>query len=189
MITILLLIVIVGWGIFTAPFNWFSDIPRDPVPVDAIPDLGDNQQIVATEWMGRSPKDIEDQISYPLTTSLLGIPGVKTIRSTSMFGMSFIYIIFEEDIEFYWSRSRKKLWHKGEESDTSRRCMKFVSTATKTWSCSRSSRSPALLAIPVGIPVFPEIRRQCGKRRVDYRRAGAQRSGRGGQGRKAEENP
>jgi Cu(I)/Ag(I) efflux system membrane protein CusA/SilA len=106
MITILLLIVIVGWGIFTAPFNWFSDIPRDPVPVDAIPDLGDNQQIVATEWMGRSPKDIEDQISYPLTTSLLGIPGVKTIRSTSMFGMSFIYIIFDEDIEFYWSRSR-----------------------------------------------------------------------------------
>ncbi|NMB06277.1 MAG: efflux RND transporter permease subunit, partial [Bacteroidales bacterium] len=94
------------WGISTAPFNWYSLLPRDPVPVDAIPDLGDNQQIVATEWMGRSPKDIQDQITYPLTTSLLGIPGVKTIRSTSMFGMSFIYIIFEEDIEFYWSRSR-----------------------------------------------------------------------------------
>jgi len=106
MITILLLTVIIVWGIFTAPFNWFSDLPRDPVPVDAIPDLGDNQQIVATEWMGRSPKDIEDQITYPLTISLLGIPGVKTIRSTSMFGMSFIYIIFDEDIEFYWSRSR-----------------------------------------------------------------------------------
>ncbi|MEN6589517.1 MAG: efflux RND transporter permease subunit, partial [Proteiniphilum sp.] len=106
LITILLLIVIIVWGISTAPFNWHSLLPRDPVPVDAIPDLGDNQQIVATEWMGRSPKDIQDQITYPLTTSLLGIPGVKTIRSTSMFGMSFIYIIFDEDIEFYWSRSR-----------------------------------------------------------------------------------
>lgn len=104
--TILLLIVIIVWGISTAPFNWHSLLPRDPIPVDAIPDLGDNQQIVATEWMGRSPKDIQEQITYPLTTSLLGIPGVKTIRSTSMFGMSFIYIIFEEDIEFYWSRSR-----------------------------------------------------------------------------------
>ncbi|MBZ4651733.1 MAG: Cu/Ag efflux pump CusA, partial [Proteiniphilum sp.] len=106
LITMLLLLVIIIWGISTAPFNWYSLLPRDPVPVDAIPDIGDNQQIVATEWMGRSPKDIQDQITYPLTTSLLGIPGVKTIRSTSMFGMSFIYIIFEEDIEFYWSRSR-----------------------------------------------------------------------------------
>ncbi|MDD4801190.1 MAG: efflux RND transporter permease subunit [Proteiniphilum sp.] len=106
LITILLLIVIIVWGISTAPFNWKSLLPRDPIPVDAIPDLGDNQQIVSTEWMGRSPKDIQEQISYPLTTSLLGIPGVKTIRSTSMFGMSFIYIIFEETVEFYWSRSR-----------------------------------------------------------------------------------
>ena len=106
LLSILLLTIIIVWGISTAPFNWYSMLPRDPVPVDAIPDLGDNQQIVATEWMGRSPKDIQDQITYPLTTSLLGIPGVKTIRSTSMFGMSFIYIIFEEDIEFYWSRSR-----------------------------------------------------------------------------------
>ena len=106
MITIMLLIVIIVWGISTAPFRWYSVLPRDPVPVDAIPDIGDNQQIVATEWMGRSPKDIQDQITYPLTTSLLGIPGVKTIRSTSMFGMSFIYIIFDDDIEFYWSRSR-----------------------------------------------------------------------------------
>ena len=105
-ITIMLLTVIIVWGISTAPFSWYSVLPRNPVPVDAIPDIGDNQQIVATEWMGRSPKDIQDQITYPLTTSLLGIPGVKTIRSTSMFGMSFIYIIFDDDIEFYWSRSR-----------------------------------------------------------------------------------
>ena len=107
-ITSLLLVALIGWGISTAPFSWGDGgfLPRDPVPVDAIPDIGDNQQIVATEWMGRSPKDIQDQITYPLTTSLLGIPGVKTIRSTSMFGMSFIYIIFNDDVEFYWSRSR-----------------------------------------------------------------------------------
>lgn len=105
-ITLLLLVAIIVWGIATAPFNWYSLMPRDPVPVDAIPDIGENQQIVATEWMGRSPKDIQEQITYPLTTSLLGIPGVQTIRSSSMFGMSFIYIIFEDDVEFYWSRSR-----------------------------------------------------------------------------------
>lgn len=106
-ITMLILLLVVVWGISTSPFNWHGGIiPRNPIPVDAIPDIGDNQQIVATEWMGRSPKDIQDQITYPLTTSLLGIPGVKTIRSTSMFGMSFIYIIFDDNIEFYWSRSR-----------------------------------------------------------------------------------
>lgn len=89
------------------PFNAGKRvIPGSPVPVDAIPDIGENQQIVATEWMGRSPKDIQDQVTYPLTTALLGIPGVETIRSTSMFGMSFIYIIFRDNVEFYWSRSR-----------------------------------------------------------------------------------
>ena len=106
-ITILILVLVVVWGISTSPFNWHGGIiPRNPIPVDAIPDIGDNQQIVATEWMGRSPKDIQDQITHPLTTSLLGIPGVKSIRSSSMFGMSFIYIIFDDNIEFYWSRSR-----------------------------------------------------------------------------------
>ena len=74
--------------------------------MDAIPDIGENQQIVATEWPGRSPRDIEDQVTYPLSAALLGVPGVKTIRSTSMFGMSFIYIIFKDNVEFYWSRSR-----------------------------------------------------------------------------------
>jgi copper/silver efflux system protein len=94
-------------GLMTAPFDWDIDwLPRNPVAVDAIPDIGENQQIVFTEWMGRSPQDIEDQITYPLTVSLLGIPGVRTVRSYSFFGFSSIYIIFEEDIEFYWSRSR-----------------------------------------------------------------------------------
>jgi Cu(I)/Ag(I) efflux system membrane protein CusA/SilA len=107
LVTFILLIVFIVGGIVTAPFNWQTGIiPRNPVPVDAIPDIGDNQQIVATEWMGRSPKDIQDQITYPLTTALLGIPGVKTIRSTSMFGMSFVYIIFNDNVDFYWSRSR-----------------------------------------------------------------------------------
>ncbi|NHF61502.1 efflux RND transporter permease subunit [Flavobacteriaceae bacterium TP-CH-4] len=107
LVAILLLLLFVGWGMVNAPFNWETGIlPSDPVAVDAIPDIGENQQIVFTKWPGRSPQDIEDQISYPLTTSLLGIPGVRTIRSSSMFGFSSIYIIFEEDVEFYWSRSR-----------------------------------------------------------------------------------
>ena len=103
----LLLIGIIGWGISVAPFSWdVGNLPRSPVPVDAVPDIGENQQIVFTEWMGRSPQDVEDQITYPLTVALLGVPGVKTVRSYSFFGFSTIYIIFEEDIEFYWSRSR-----------------------------------------------------------------------------------
>lgn len=107
LVTLLFLALIVGWGIITAPFGWQTGfLPSDPVPVDAIPDIGENQQIVFTQWMGRSPQDIEDQITYPLTTSLLGISGVKSIRSSSIFGVSSIYIIFNEDIEFYWSRSR-----------------------------------------------------------------------------------
>ena len=107
LVAVLLLVLFVGWGTVNAPFNWDTGfLPSNPVAVDAIPDIGENQQIVFTKWEGRSPKDIEDQITYPLTTSLLGISGVKTIRSSSMFGFSSIYIIFEEDIEFYWSRSR-----------------------------------------------------------------------------------
>ena len=107
LVTFLVLTIFIGWGIINSPFGWDTGfLPKDPVPVDAIPDIGENQQIVYTEWPGRSPQDIEDQISYPLTTSLLGIPGVKTIRSNSIFGVSSIYIIFDENIEFYWSRTR-----------------------------------------------------------------------------------
>lgn len=107
-ISLIVLIAVILGGLATMPFDWKAGkiIPRDPVAVDAIPDIGDNQQIISTEWMGHSPTDIQEQITYPLTTSLLGIPGVKTIRSSSMFGMSFIYIIFNDNVEFYWSRSR-----------------------------------------------------------------------------------
>jgi copper/silver efflux system protein len=107
LVVFIMLTVILAWGVMVAPFDGDTgSLPRDPVPVDAIPDIGENQQIVFTSWMGRSPQDIEDQISYPLTVSLLGVPGIKTIRSYSMFGFSSIYVIFDEDVEFYWSRSR-----------------------------------------------------------------------------------
>ena len=107
LVVVLFTVVLVLWGVMVAPFDWeFENLPRDPVPVDAIPDIGENQQIVFTEWMGRSPQDIEDQITYPMTTALLGLPSVKTIRSYSMFGFSSIYIIFKDDAEFYWTRSR-----------------------------------------------------------------------------------
>jgi len=84
------------WGIFAVQKN----------PVDAIPDLSENQVIVFTEWMGRSPQVIEDQVTYPLVTNLQGIPRVKNIRGSSMFGMSFVYVIFEDDVDIYWARSR-----------------------------------------------------------------------------------
>ena len=107
LVVLLFTLFVIGWGVMVAPFDWnIFGLERNPVPVDAIPDIGENQQIVFTEWSGRSPQDIEDQITYPLTVSLLGVPGVKTIRSSSMFGFSTIYIIFKDEVEFYWSRSR-----------------------------------------------------------------------------------
>src|SRR4030042_1983789 len=87
----LIALFLVAWGIYFAPFDWESEFfPRDAVAVDAIPDIGENQQIVFTEWPGRSPGDVEDQITYPLTPALLGLPDIKTVRSTSMFGFSSI---------------------------------------------------------------------------------------------------
>jgi len=84
------------WGFFAVQQN----------PIDAIPDLSENQVIVFTEWMGRSPQTIEDQVTYPLVSNLQGIPKVKNIRGTSMFGMSFVYIIFDDDADIYWARTR-----------------------------------------------------------------------------------
>jgi CzcA family heavy metal efflux pump len=74
--------------------------------IDAIPDLSENQVIVFTEWMGRSPQIIEDQVTYPLVTNLQGLPQVKYVRGSSMFGMSFVYVIFNDDTEVYWARER-----------------------------------------------------------------------------------
>ncbi|MGB4397894.1 MAG: efflux RND transporter permease subunit [Daejeonella sp.] len=87
---------IFGWGIYSVKTS----------KIDAIPDLSENQVIVFTEWMGRSPQIIEDQITYPLVTNLQGLPKVKYVRANSMFGMSFIYIIFEDNVDVYWARSR-----------------------------------------------------------------------------------
>ena len=90
----ILLIVVGGvWSVMTTP-------------VDAIPDLSENQVIVYTEWMGRNPQIMEDQITYPLVSNLQGIPNVKAIRAASMFGMSFIFVIFNDDAEIYWARTR-----------------------------------------------------------------------------------
>jgi CzcA family heavy metal efflux pump len=75
-------------------------------PVDAIPDLSENQVIIFTEWMGRGPQIIEDQITYPLVSNLQGIPKVKNIRANSMFGMSFVFVIFDDDVDIYWARTR-----------------------------------------------------------------------------------
>ncbi len=107
LVVILLTLAFMLWGIIHAPFDWsVRFLQRDPVAVDAIPDIGENQQIVFAEWMGRSPQDVEDQITYPLTTALLGVPKVRSIRSYSSFGFAMVFVIFEEDAEFYWSRSR-----------------------------------------------------------------------------------
>ncbi|MBN2326836.1 MAG: efflux RND transporter permease subunit [Candidatus Omnitrophica bacterium] len=107
LVVFLIALFLIVWALIVSPFDFGWDgLPREPVPVDAIPDLGENQQIVFTEWPGRSPQDVEDQVAYPLTTALLGISGVKHIRSNSMFGFSTIYVIFKEDVDFYWSRSR-----------------------------------------------------------------------------------
>ena len=75
-------------------------------PVDAIPDLSENQVIIYTEWMGRNPQIMEDQITYPLVSNLQGIPKIKNVRAASMFGMSFIFVIFQDDVDIYWARSR-----------------------------------------------------------------------------------
>jgi len=85
-----------GWGIYEVQHN----------PVDAIPDLSENQVIVFTEWMGRSPQVIEDQITYPLVSNLQGVPKLKNIRGASMFGMSFVYLVFEDNVDIYWARTR-----------------------------------------------------------------------------------
>lgn len=105
--TIFLAFSVVVLGIVVSPFDTGIDgIYSNPIAIDAIPNIGENQQIVYTEWKGQSPQDIEDQISYPLTSSLLGISGVKSVRSNSMFGFSSIYVIFDDKVDFYWSRSR-----------------------------------------------------------------------------------
>ena len=89
-------IILFGLGIYNIQKN----------PVDAIPDLSENQVIVFTEWQGQSPQIMEDQVTYPLVSNLQGVPKVKDIRATSMFGMSFVYVVFDDDVDIYWARTR-----------------------------------------------------------------------------------
>ena len=89
----------------TGLFAWGAYSVRTS-KIDAIPDLSENQVIVFTEWMGRSPQLMEDQVTYPLVTNLQGLPKVKAVRGTSMFGMSFVFLIFEDDADIYWARER-----------------------------------------------------------------------------------
>ncbi len=96
LLTILVVGALAAWG-------WLS-LRR--APLDAIPDLSDAQVIIFTEWMGRSPDLVEDQITYPISTSLIAAPGVKYVRGQSMFGMSFVYVIFDDGTDIYWARSR-----------------------------------------------------------------------------------
>lgn len=92
-------------GVMTAPFQWDFGVQRYPVAIDAVPDVGENQQIIFTDWAGKNPQDVEDQITYPMTLEFMGMPGVKNIRAFSYFGFSMIYVIFEEDMDFHHSRS------------------------------------------------------------------------------------
>jgi CzcA family heavy metal efflux pump len=96
LIVLLLAAGLFTWGLLSLQKN----------PIDAIPDLSENQVIVFTEWMGRSPQVIEDQVTYPLVSNLQGIPKIRNIRGTSMFGMSFVYVIFEDNVDIYWARTR-----------------------------------------------------------------------------------
>lgn len=96
-----LIVLLIAGGLFA--YGIYS-IKKNPI--DAIPDLSENQVIVFTEWMGRSPQVMEDQVTYPLVSNLQGIPKIKNIRGTSMFGMSFVYVIFEDNVDIYWARTR-----------------------------------------------------------------------------------
>lgn len=105
---------IISWSIRNRFFVWlgivfiviggFYSIKR--TPVDALPDLSENQVIIFTEYMGRNPMIMEDQITYPLVSNLQGIPKIKSIRAASMFGMSFIFVVFHDDVDIYWARTR-----------------------------------------------------------------------------------
>ena len=105
---------IISWSMHNRFFVWLGILlviiggvfAVITTPVDAIPDLSENQVIIYTEWMGRNPKIIEDQVTYPLVSNLQGLPKIKSIRAASMFGMSFVFVIFNDDVDIYWARSR-----------------------------------------------------------------------------------
>ncbi|MEP6135487.1 efflux RND transporter permease subunit, partial [Marinobacter sp.] len=89
-------LILIGWGFYSV---------RE-TPIDAIPDLSDVQVIVKTPYPGQAPQVVEDQVTYPLTTAMLSVPGAKTVRGYSFFGDSYVYVIFDDDTDLYWARSR-----------------------------------------------------------------------------------
>ncbi len=95
-LVVLFYLAIAGWGYWALTQS----------PIDAIPDLSDNQVIVFTDWTGRSPQEVEDQVTYPLTVSLQGLPGIRVVRSSSAFGFSMIFAIFEDNVDLYFARTR-----------------------------------------------------------------------------------
>src|SRR6188474_167717 len=95
-LVVVVYVALAGWG-------WWA---LRATPIDAIPDLSDNQVIVFTEWNGHSPQEVEDQITYPLTVNLQGLAGVRVVRSQSAFGFSMIYAVFEDDVDLYFARAR-----------------------------------------------------------------------------------
>ena len=127
----LLLAGVVLAGVAVAPFDWdLKGFPRHPVPVDAIPNLGENQQIVFTEWPGRSPQDVENQVTYPLASALMGVPGVREVRSTSMFFASSSKTLASQSIG--WNRT----------SRLSRDATSLARSTSKPTSSSDSLRKP-----------------------------------------------
>src|SRR6476620_10797622 len=96
-------VIVIALYLLLAAWGWWT---LGATPIDAIPDLSDNQVIVFTDWSGHSPQEVEDQVTYPLTVNLQGLAGVRVVRSQSAFGFSMIYVVFEDNVDLYFARSR-----------------------------------------------------------------------------------
>ena len=96
-------LIVILVALLVVAIGWFS---ANSVPLDAIPNVGDNQVIVLADWPGQSPKDVEDQLTYPLSVALQAVPGATSVRGKSMFGFSFVQVTFDDNTDFYWARSR-----------------------------------------------------------------------------------
>ena len=96
-------------------------------PLDALPDLSDTQVIIRTEWPGQTPRIVEDQVTYPLTTPMLSVPGVKAVRGFSFFGDSFVYVLFDDRTDLYWARSTPRCCGLQEQPPTHRKLLLCIS--------------------------------------------------------------
>ena len=96
-------LIVILVAMLVVALGWFA---TNSVPLDAIPNVGENQVIVLADWPGQSPKDVEDQLTYPLSVALQAVPGAVNVRGKSMFGFSFVQVTFDDSTDFYWARSR-----------------------------------------------------------------------------------